>query len=408
MKALEKIFSLKNQDIYKIYNILGFKIKVENKYKKLEKALESQTSTLFDLCQDENIRKHVNSDFKPKELLKKITKSPNYVWVDSTHNFLNILLKCDEFKYKENDFNSDEILLCWEIRPTPLNFSVLQKGIRENKQILYIGDSFLRSINTFADDKAKQRYQKGISFTIDDLTSYFDATRMSRLEQMINDKNLVVTDEQKQRARRCIDKIVETHLTKYNHQPIIEPKIGREGVPKVLVVDQSYGDMSIAKGLGSDETFEKMLECAIKENPDADIIVKTHPDTMTGNRGGYYTGLKQHDNIYTQTEPINPISLIKYVDKVYVCSTQFGFEALMCGKEVRVFGMPFYAGWGLTNDEQTCPRRTNKRSLEEIFYLAYIVYSFYVNPETQKECEIEEAMDYLLKLREEYVNSKEM
>jgi capsular polysaccharide export protein len=406
MKKLEKIFSIKNKGVHKIYNIFGFKIKTENKYKKLEKAIENQTSTLFDLCQDENIRKYVNTEFKPKELIKQITKSPNYLFVDSKQNFLNILLNCEEIIHKENCFSSDKVLLCWEIRPTQLNFSILQKGLRENKRIVYIGDSFLRSINTFADDKAKQRYQKGISFTIDDLTSYFDGTRMSRLEQMINDKNLVITDEQKERARKCIDRIVETHLTKYNHQPIFEPKIGREGVPKVLVVDQSYGDMSIAKGLGSDETFEQMLECAIKENPDADIIVKTHPDTMTGNRGGYYTGLKQHDNIYTQTEPINPISLIKYVDKVYVCSTQFGFEALMCGKEVHVFGMPFYAGWGLTKDRQTCERRTNKRSLEEIFYLAYIVYSFYVNPNTQKECEIEEAMDYLLNLREEYNNSK--
>ena len=223
---------------------------------------------------------------------------------------------------------------------------------------------------------------------------------------MLNDKNLIITEEQKLRARKCIDKIVETHLTKYNHQPIFEPQIGRKGVKKVLVIDQSYGDMSISKGWCCDETFEKMLECAIKENPDADIIVKTHPDTMTGHRGGYYTGIKEQDNIYTQTEPINPISLIKYVDKVYVCTTQFGFEALMCGKEVRVFGMPFYAGWGLTKDEQVCERRTNKRSLEEIFYLAYIVYTHYVNPEKGSKCEIEEAIDYLLELRKEYFSQK--
>jgi capsular polysaccharide export protein len=95
------------------------------------------------------------------------------------------------------------------------------------------------------------------------------------------------------------------------------------------------------------------------------------------------------------------------VDKVYVCSTQFGFEALMCGKEVHVFGMPFYAGWGLTKDRQTCERRTNIRSLEEIFYIAYIMYSYYVNPEKKCRCEIEEAMDYLLNLREEYMKSKE-
>jgi len=194
---------------------------------------------------------------------------------------------------------------------------------------------------------------------------------------------------------------VKTHLTKYNHQPIFEPKIGRDNVKKVLVVDQAYDDMSVIKGMASEKTFEKMLACAIEENPNADIIIKTHPDTIAGGRDGYYTEQMPHGNIYKMTEAINPISLIKYCDKVYVCSSQFGFEALMCGKEAHIFGMPFYAGWGLTNDRQRCERRTNIRSLEEVFYLAYIVYSRYVNPKTNSRCEIEEAMDYLLELRNE-------
>jgi capsular polysaccharide export protein len=64
--------------------------------------------------------------------------------------------------------------------------------------------------------------------------------------------------------------------------------------------------------------------------------------------------------------------------------------------------MPFYAGWGLTHDRQQCERRTNKRSLEELFYITYIMYSFYVNPDTGKQCEIEEAMEWLLKERNIY------
>jgi len=291
--------------------------------------------------------------------------------------------------------------------PNDNNISIAEKAFFYNKPLYIFEIGFLYGADTFVNNKCDPKFNKEcLSFTFDSVVPYYDARYQSNLEKMLNDKNLVVTDEEKQRARRCIDKIVETHLTKYNHQPIYEPKIGREGVKKVLVVDQSYGDMSISKGLANDDTFKKMLKTAIKENPDADIIVKTHPDTMTGRRGGYYTGLKPHDNIYTQTEPINPISLIKYVDKVYVCTTQFGFEALMCGKEVHTFGMPFYANWGLTTDLLKCERRNNTRSLEELFYISYILYNKYVNPETKQQCEIEEAMDYLLKLREEYWNFK--
>ena len=346
--------------------------------------------------------KNLQKPFDAQEMIKKIKETPVYLTVDSNHNFLNLLLNVPEWSCKRTHFTDDPLLLCWEIRPCLPHTEILQHAMKRNVPLLFVGDSFLRSVNTHADKTAMPKYQKGISFTFDDLTCYFDATRPSRMEMMLNDKNLIISDEQKARARRCIDNIVKNHLTKYNSQPIFTPEIGRKGAKKVLVVDQSYGDMSILKGRGSENIFRNMLQAAIDENPDADIIVKTHPDTMTGTKGGYYTGLVAHDNIYTQTDPINPISLIQYVDKVYVCTTQFGFEALMCGKEVHVFGMPFYAGWGLTKDRQVCERRTNKRTLEEMFYIAYIMYTYYVNPEKGCRCEIEEAMDYLLKLRDEY------
>ena len=80
----------------------------------------------------------------------------------------------------------------------------------------------------------------------------------------------------------------------------------------------------------------------------------------------------------------------------------------MCNKEVHVFGMPFYSGWGIENliERQKLSRRTNKRTLEEVFYIAYIMYCKYYNPKTNKPCEIEEAIDYLIELREEYKNLK--
>ena len=402
-----RFFSIKKNESVEI-KFLMFQLRIPDlkyRYNKLKQKTDMLIFNTFQLMQAQKVFGE-NKPFPEciAEKLKLIKKPPEYLYVDSKHNWLNILLGFDKIEYKEK-LNYDDAFLFWEAKDWA---DILNYAMYLNKDVIFAGDSFLRSVDTKANKNAKPKYVKGISFTFDDLTPYFDATRPSRLELLLNDKNLVITDEQKRRARNCIDKILETHLTKYNHQPVYKPEIGRRGVKKVLVVDQSYGDMSILRGWGSDETFEKMLDCAIKENSDADIIVKTHPDAIGSNVGtGYYTGLNPHGNIYTQTEPINPISLIKYADKVYVCSTQLGFEALMCGKEVRVFGMPFYAGWGLTKDEQKCDRRTNSRTLEEIFYIAYIMYSRYVNPERKCECEIEEAMDYLLKLRSEYFKENE-
>ena len=269
--------------------------------------------------------------------------------------------------------------------------------------LFYIEDGFLKSILT-SPVIGECIFHSGISFTVDDLTFYFDATRPSRLEMMLNSEELVISDEQKLRAQNLIQLIVENHLSKYNHQPIKDIEIGEKGKQKILVIDQTVGDYSITKGLANNDTFNQMLESAIKDNPNADIIIKTHPDTIAKNdkSTGYYSNLESTDSVYVFTENINPISLLKLVDKVYVCTSQMGFEALMCGKEVHVFGMPFYAGWGLTVDKQQCARRIKKRTLEEVFYIVYIMYSKYVNPNNKNRCEIEEAIFSLLKLREEY------
>lgn len=340
------------------------------------------------------------------EIERCVDKENNYI--ETYKDQLLQDLKFCTIGYNRNFLRYSEKYI-WGIQYNNFNIDkIVNLFLADKPKPFFVEDTFLRSaVNVFnLRNEDNPKYGYSVGYSLDDLTCYYDATRPSRIELMLNDKKLIISKEQKDRARKCINKIVETHLTKYNHQPIFTPKIGREGVKKILVIDQSFGDMSIARGWGSEEIFQKMLQTAINENPDADIIVKTHPDTMSGARGGYFTGLVPHDNVYTQTEAINPISLIKYVDKVYVCTTQFGFEALMCGKEVHVFGMPFYAGWGLTIDEQINPRRTNKRSLEEVFYIAYIMCSVWINPEMNLPFELEDAIDYLLKMREEYFQEK--
>ena len=295
-----------------------------------------------------------------------------------------------------------DFCFAWGMNPKGRNLLTVAAAVRENARLVLCEDGFLRSADTWANAAAAPRYRHGCSVVYDTLGFYFDATRPSFIERMLNDTTLAVTDEQRREARRLIDRIVSEKLTKYNHQPIFTPRVGCPGRRKVLVVDQSYGDQAIAKGWGSDKTFADMLEDAKRENPDADILVKTHPDTMTGKRGGYYTDVKEEGNVFRVTMPINPYSLMEQVDKVYVCSTQMGFEALMDGKEVHVYGMPFYAGWGLTVDKQKNPRRTNRRTLEEVFYIFYVLYTRWVDVETGKPCTIDKAMDNLLALRAEY------
>ena len=283
-----------------------------------------------------------------------------------------------------------------------MNASAVGVALESNVPMIICEGGWLLSADTWANSKAPDRYRYGCSMVMDSRGSYYDATRVSTVEMMLNDPSLTVSASERDNARRIMRRIVENKLSKYNHQPVFVPEIGRPGRRKVLVVDQSYGDYAIRKGWADETTFEKMLKAAIDENPEADVLVKTHPDTMTGTRRGYYDRLVDHDNVYRVTMPINPYSLLELVDKVYVCSTQFGFEALMAGKEVHVFGMPFYAGWGVTVDDQRNPRRTNRRTLEEIFHIFYLRYTHWVNPDTGRPCSIDESIDWLLGIRDEY------
>lgn len=270
-----------------------------------------------------------------------------------------------------------------------------------NVPLFFTEDGFLRSATTYKDECAPI-YKRCIAFNFDPYGAYFDCTNQSLVEQYLNDPELNLTEEQLARARRCIDFILENHLTKYNHQPINDHLLDDIKGKKVLVIDQSYGDMSIYRGGASDLTFKLMLEKACAENPDSTVVVKTHPDAIASDKvKAYYAGVKPNDQIKLQTEAINSISLLKQCDRVYVCTSMMGFEAMMCGKDVQIFGIPFYAGYGGATTRQYV-KRQRQRSVEEIFYIFYIMYTHYINPFTNQCCEIEEAMDCLLKLREQY------
>lgn len=151
----------------------------------------------------------------------------------------------------------------------------------------------------------------------------------------------------------------------------------------VLVIDQTAGDMSVCLGAASADSFASMLAAARAENPEATIYVKP-AEVTSGRKGGYLTDVQENERTVVLRQAINPLSLIEGMDRVYVVTSTMGFEALLAGKPVSVFGMPWYAGWGVTDDRQSCPRRTRKRTVNELFAAAYFHYTRYLDPVTHQ------------------------
>jgi capsular polysaccharide export protein len=76
-------------------------------------------------------------------------------------------------------------------------------------------------------------------------------------------------------------------------------------------------------------------------------------------------------------------------------SSQLGFEAVLAGHRPRVFGQPFYAGWGLTADERPIPRRTRTLSPTQLFAGAMILAPLWYDPCRDRLCSLEDAIDQL-------------
>jgi capsular polysaccharide export protein len=78
------------------------------------------------------------------------------------------------------------------------------------------------------------------------------------------------------------------------------------------------------------------------------------------------------------------------VDEVHVNTSLAGFEALLREKSVTTYGVPFFAGWGLTTDVGPVPqRRTAKRTVDELVAAALLLYPRYLDPETGLPCPAE-------------------
>lgn len=254
---------------------------------------------------------------------------------------------------------------------------------------LALEDGFLRSLDLGVNGSPP------FSLVVDDLGIYYDATQPSRLENLLNDDSSFSAPLLEE-AAQAMAVVVRNGLSKYNHAPELpEGAMPDDCRPRVLVVDQTLGDMSVQLGLASAESFQTMLDAALAENPEAEIVVKTHPDVLAGKKRGYLTEVSRQPRVRLLAMDVQPASLIRRMERVYTVTSQMGFEALMHGKPVTCFGMPFYAGWGATDDRASCARRTARRSVVEIFAAAYMLYARYVNPFTAKRCSIHEVIDIL-------------
>lgn len=246
-------------------------------------------------------------------------------------------------------------------------------GLPDTCRLVRIEDGFLRSVGLGA------QFAQPLSWVVDTRGLYYDATAPSDLEYHLNHGE--ISPRQCQRAEELAAKIVAAGLSKYNvgqgrwHRPEEKRRV-------ILVPGQVESDASLAWGSPEIRTNLALLTRVREANPEAWIVYKPHPDVISGARA---KGSEEHQVHRVCDEIIGnlPItSLLEQVDEVHTLTSLTGFEALLRGLPVTCYGMPFYAGWGLTRDQQHCPRRTRTRNLSELVAATLIEYPLYVSRET--------------------------
>lgn len=256
---------------------------------------------------------------------------------------------------------------------------------RTGVPVLRVEDSFLRSLHP------GRAGEPPIGLNLDRSGVHFDAATPSDLEQILASAPLDDT-ALLDRARTASVRLRTGHLSKYSG---FDPTTAPPHPGYVLVVDQTRGDASVTASRANAATFREMLVFAQEEHPGARVIIKTHPETRAGFRQGYFSAQNATDRVSLLDTPVSPWTLLEGAVGVYTVSSQLGFEAILAGHKPRVFGQPFYAGWGLTVDEHPVPRRERRLTRIQLTAAALILYPTWYDPYRDRLCSIETVLDTL-------------
>ena len=284
-----------------------------------------------------------------------------------------------------NEFKLDnKIFYSWGMKKSG---KYLRNNIKNNN-LVFIEDGFVHSFGI---------KKKKIPLTIcyDNNGIYYDCKRNNDLREFLKQK---LSKKNISRAKNIVQLWKKYSISKYNFPSFIEPPSS----PYILLIDQTFGDLSLEYGAANEDSFKRMFEFAINNWPDHRIIIKTHPDVISYRKKGCIDSSKYVKDNIKVIGGIGQINrLIESSTAVCVVTSQVGFEALIYGKDVHVFGRPFYSGLGLTIDHNTNNEKVEEHiSLEQLVFSSLVKYQICFDPRTKKKCEIEEIMKFIHYSRE--------
>ncbi len=235
--------------------------------------------------------------------------------------------------------------------------------------IYHIEDGFLRSLGS----KLSYIVPQSIVFN-------------KNLEDILNqpiDKTLI------QEAEIGISLMRVAKLTKYSN--IIDKTTHvRKDKYSILVIGQAKDNPFVIYKMRRNMTNIDIIIEACNQYPDALIYYRPYSDSDSIKTSKKFPKI----HVLEKNMPLHDALLL--VDHVYTMTSPEGMEALLYKKKVTTFGMPFYAGWGLTDDTITSKKHCRSLSLQELFAGVYLISPRYYHPETNERIDFIELAGYFL------------
>ncbi|PSJ48044.1 beta-3-deoxy-D-manno-oct-2-ulosonic acid transferase [Zobellella endophytica] len=234
-------------------------------------------------------------------------------------------------------------------------------------------DGFLRSVGLGSD------LRRPGSLVIDNKGIYYDPRTPSALEDYLAGHDF--SAHELALGERLVTHFREQALTKYNVGRQVPLAWRRQAGqrPVILVPGQVDDDASILLGSPFVKGNAALLQAVREAHPDAFIVFKPHPDVVSGNRQGQVPA----DILARCTDAVETgagiVACLDECDAVHTLTSLTGLEALIRCKPVTVWGQPFYAGWGLTEDQYPVARRGRALPLAALVYATYAWYPTYVD-----------------------------
>lgn len=241
--------------------------------------------------------------------------------------------------------------------------------LRSFAKVLYLfEDGFLRSTGLGIEKT------RPLTLCIDSSAMHFDRLRYSDLDKILNS---VTNDHYNKYTSSAVDLInqIKRGVTKYNLVKTNSEFVNDNAFVannSEMVIGQVTNDLSI---IYSSSKYNSTRELAIdlaNNNPDINYYYRIHPQELINFKCNHY--IPRNLKILYGNSFLQDVAPFK---KVHTICSLSGFEAVLLGKEVYTYGMPFYAGWGFTKDHEKSflkTKRTKTLSLVEVLIGAYFIY----------------------------------